>query len=68
MGEKKRKTRYTHNVRGWGLKQMLSLLLEPSYECNFYLHNFKLILRSSHAPEYPSRNTRKNRSWSLKKN
>lgn len=24
-------------------------LARPSYECNFYLHNFKLILRLSHA-------------------
>lgn len=69
-GNKKKKkiTGYTYNVRGWGLKQLLPLLREPSYECNFYLHNFKLILRSSHAPEYPSWNTRKNRSWILQKN
>lgn len=45
--------------------------LKPSYECNFYLHNFKLIPRSSHAPqstEYKKKKMvgRRNRSGSGK--
>lgn len=30
-------------------------LARPSYECNFYLHNFKLILRLSHAQSQKGR-------------
>lgn len=33
-------------------------LARPSYECNFYLHNFKLILRLSHAQSQKGRRGR----------